>query len=151
MLQSLSVRTMCVRLVVGLLVLRVGLGYGADAERNYRVYGGLGSCTMYLQVMLGTTELMPAPRASSHPPAPAMTSEKQHYRKWIEGYLTAINVKTSDTYDILGKSDIDGAIAWLKNYCHENPRRSLSYAMDALVDELYPQRMTKEPADATKR
>ncbi len=60
-------------------------------------------------------------------------------------------MKFSDTYEILGKAEIDGAIAWLKNYCNDNPRRSLSYAIDALVDEFYPNRMTKEPADAMKR
>jgi len=136
MLHSTLVRTICLELVVGLVLLTARTGYGSDAERNYRVYGGLGNCNMYLNAMSGKT---------------AMNIDKQYYIKWIEGYLTAVNLKTSDTYDILGKLDIDGTIVWLKNYCNDNPRRSLPYAIDALVDELYPNRITKEPADTMKR
>jgi hypothetical protein len=136
MRHNISFRTMCLELVVGITLLMARTGYGADAERNYRVYGGLGSCNMYLNVMSGKT---------------AMNVDRQYYIKWIEGYLTAVNLKTSDTYDIFGKLDIDGAVGWLKNYCNDNPHRSLSYAIDALVDELYPHRITKEPADTMKR
>jgi len=136
MRHNISFRTKYLELVIGLILLMTSTGYGADAERNYRVYGGLGSCNMYLNALSGKT---------------AMNADKQYYIKWIEGYLTAINLKTSDTYDILGKADIDGALAWLRNYCNDNPRRSLSYAIDALIDEFYTKRITKEPADAMKR
>ena len=136
MLHNISCRTMRLELVIGLILLIASTGHGADAERNYRVYGGLGSCNMYLNVMFGKS---------------GVNNDKQLYIKWIEGYLTAINLRTSDTYDILGKSDIDSALLWIKNYCNDNQRRSLSYAIDALVDELYPKRITKEPADTMKR
>src|SRR5262249_5481529 len=121
MLHSISARIICLGLVVGITLLMASTGYSADAERNYRVYGGLGSCDMYLHVMSGKTET----RTSSHPDVHTMNTDKQYYMKWIEGYLTAVNLKTADTYDIVGKADIDGALAWLKDYCTDNPYRSL--------------------------
>jgi hypothetical protein len=65
------------------------------------------------------------------------------YIHWIAGYLTAVNIKTDDTFDILGTSDIDAAILWIKNYCSNNPFKSLSYAVDIFVKEFYPYRTSK--------
>jgi hypothetical protein len=66
------------------------------------------------------------------------------YPIWVTGYLTAVNVHTP-TYDILGATDIDGAMIWLENYCNQNPLKDFSVAVDAIVNEIDPKRTTKAP------
>src|SRR5262245_52552165 len=41
MMHSIPFRTICLEMVVGITLLMASTGYGADAEHNYRVYGGL--------------------------------------------------------------------------------------------------------------
>lgn len=59
---------------------------------------------------------------------------------WINGYLTAINNITPDTYSIRVSVDKEGLLAWLDNYCKANPLFNLSDAISDLFRELYPRR-----------
>jgi hypothetical protein len=52
---------------------------------------------------------------------------------WLSGYLSGVNATSSHTNNILGDSDLTGAIHWLDNYCHLNPRTRFAAAVDARV------------------
>jgi hypothetical protein len=52
---------------------------------------------------------------------------------WLSGYLSGVNAISLSTNNILGDSDLTGAIHWLDNYCHLNPRTRFAAAVDARV------------------
>jgi hypothetical protein len=62
---------------------------------------------------------------------------------WVAGYLTAYNALTPDTNDILGGTDLSGAMLRLQRYCEAHPADSLAQGMLALTAELYPGRRTR--------
>jgi hypothetical protein len=64
---------------------------------------------------------------------------------WLAGYITAYNVMTPNTYDILGNSDLRSVELWVKNYCDKNPLKNISNAVEVLMIELYPTRKIKGP------
>ena len=101
-------------------------GSSSDAQGNYVALGfGLESCQTFLQARSNGLDLP--------------------YRHWLTGYLTAVNKLTKDTVDIRGTTDIDGMLGWLEQYCIQNRQHSLSRAVEALVKDLYSQRMTHMP------
>ena len=59
---------------------------------------------------------------------------------WVTGYLTAYNALTPDTSNILGDTDVSGAMLWLQKYCLAYPDNGLADAMLALTAHLYPDR-----------
>jgi len=63
----------------------------------------------------------------------------------LTGYLTAVNKLTKETVDIRGTTDTDGMLEGLEQYCIAHPLHSFSRAVEALVTELHPQRMTHMP------
>lgn len=65
-------------------------------------------------------------------------------RHYVLGWLTAYNMLTPDTYDII-PNGIDGALLWLNNYCSANPLQSLDAGLQALTVEAYPSRQQKAP------
>ena len=67
------------------------------------------------------------------------------YRYWLTGYLAAVNTLTKDTVDIRGTTDSDGMLWLLEQYCIKNSLHSFRRAVQALVKELYPKRMTHMP------
>jgi hypothetical protein len=62
---------------------------------------------------------------------------------WVAGYLTAYNALTPDTNDILGGTDLSGAMLRLQRYCEAHPADSLAQGMLSLTAELYPARRTR--------
>jgi len=68
-----------------------------------------------------------------------------YYEMWVTGYVTAFNHVYPATYDILGNTDITGAMLWLENHCRQNPLRQFGVAVNALINELYPTRTTQAP------
>jgi hypothetical protein len=64
------------------------------------------------------------------------------YRHWLTGSLAAVNKLTKDTVDMRGTTDSDGMLWLLEQYCIKNSLHSFSRAVQALVKELYPKRMT---------
>lgn len=59
----------------------------------------------------------------------------QVYVQWTLGFLSAANVYLENTPQ---KTDSDAVIAWLDNYCRDNPLSSVRNAMVNLVLELQP-------------
>jgi len=64
---------------------------------------------------------------------------------WIVGYISAYNQQTPDVFNILGSTGLEGIYFWMDKYCQENPLDGVSYGMDVLVIELWPNR--KRTAD----
>ena len=101
-------------------------GQGGDARGNYVALGfGLESCQTFLQVRSNRLDLP--------------------YRHWLTGYLTAVNKLTKDTVDMRGTTDIAGMLGLLEQYCIQHRQHSFSRAMESLVTDLYPKRLTHMP------
>src|SRR5438128_1592709 len=101
-------------------------GSSSDAKGNYVALGfGSESCQTFLQAR------------SNHLDLP--------YRHWLTGYLTAVHTLTKETGDMRGTTDMDGMLGLLEQYCIQNRQHSFSRAVEALVKDLYPQRMTHMP------
>ena len=66
---------------------------------------------------------------------------------WVTGYLTAYNALVPDTSNILGDTDVSGAMLWLQQYCLAYPDNGLADAMLALTAHLYPDRFRVHKQD----
>jgi len=64
---------------------------------------------------------------------------------WANGYLSSYNHHVVGVYDIYGHTDGTGIESWLFNYCLNNPLRNFDEAVDALIVQLYPSRLTVAP------
>ncbi len=120
-------RTMIYLLVQILLLWCMPIpGNSSDAKGNYVALGfGLEPCNTFVQARSNGLDLP--------------------YRHWLTGYLTAVNKLTKDTVDIRGTTDIDGMLWLLEQYCLKHPLHSFSRAMESLVADLHPKRMTHMP------
>ena len=67
------------------------------------------------------------------------------YRHWLTGYLTAVNKLTHNTVDMRGTTDTDGILGLLEQYCLKHPLHSFSRAVEFLVTDLHPKRLTHMP------
>src|SRR5207302_7618777 len=67
------------------------------------------------------------------------------YQHWLTSSLTAVHTLTKATVDMRGTTDIDGMLGSLEQYCIKHRQHSFSRAVEALVKELYPKRMTHMP------
>ncbi len=101
-------------------------GRGSDAKGNDVALGfGSEACQTFLQARSNGLDLP--------------------YRHWVTGYLTAVNKLTKDTVDMRGIADIDRMMVSLAQYCIKQPHYSFSRAVESLVTDLYPKRMTHMP------
>jgi hypothetical protein len=99
---------------------------GRDAQGNYVALGfGSEACQTFLRARSNGLDLP--------------------YRHWLTGYLTAVNKLTPSTVDMRGKTDIDGMLLSLEQYCLKHPLHSFSRAVESLVTDLYPKRLTHMP------
>ena len=118
------------RLLIGRLVVPILLllftpvpASSRDAKGNYVALGfGLESCQTFLQARSNGLDLP--------------------YRHWLTGYLTAVNKLTKGTVDMRGTINMDGMLGSLEQYCIKYRQHSFSRAVEALVKDLYPKRMT---------
>lgn len=67
------------------------------------------------------------------------------YKGFIAGFLSGYNLAKPNTYNILGNSDINGAVLWIKNHCEKQPLEDVNEALNALAFELYPRRTQNAP------
>ena len=113
--------------VVMLLLFCVPLaGRGSDTKGNDVALGfGSESCQTFLHARSNGVDLP--------------------YRHWLTGYLTAVNKLTPNTVDMRGKTDSDGMLWLLEQYCIKHPLHSFSRAVEFLVTDLYPKRLTHMP------
>jgi len=109
-----------------LLMLRPMPVRGSDVKGNYVALGfGSEACQTFLLARSNRLDLP--------------------YRDWLTGYLTALNKLTKETVDMRGTTDIGGLLGFLDHYCQKHPLHSFSQAVEALVKELYPKRLTHMP------
>ena len=126
MLHTARLPMVCLLLSVLSLLCMPIPGSGSDVKGNYVALGfGSEACQTFLQARSNGLDLP--------------------YRHWLTGYLTAVNKLTTATVDMRGTTDIDGLLGWLEHYCVKHPRHSFSRAMESLVTDLYPKRMTHMP------
>jgi hypothetical protein len=118
--------TLCLALALlgGLFVGSSALA--SDQSGHYKVLSEV-SCAIVLK-----------PQKSDAAEAAAATA-------WVAGFLTAYNASANATFNLLGDSDLDAAMAWIKIYCEKNPGDVLSKATIALVKDLYPKRSQTAP------
>jgi hypothetical protein len=103
----------------------------ATKEGNYATYGhGGNSCGAYLEVL--------NKGRSGHG-----YSEENEYIDWARGYLSGYNRYMSNTYSILGQTDLEGSMAFIEKYCRENPLSQFGEAVEKLIIRLYPNRRTR--------
>ena len=115
------------------LLLMAGGVWGSDSEGYTAVVSGR-SCGEFIKLL----EKLAGPNADVADTPSLM--DYSHTLGWIAGYLSAVNWRTPDTYQILGKSEFKDAVTWLENYCRENPTNDVSRGMRALTLEFYPNR-----------
>lgn len=65
------------------------------------------------------------------------------YFTWLTGYLTAFNHETLGVDDILGGTDIHGAIGWIRNYCQQHPTDDFAIAASRLTDFMMQKRRSE--------
>jgi hypothetical protein len=59
------------------------------------------------------------------------------YSSWVLGYLSAYNsYALKHSSDITQGTDNSGVLAWIDNYCRDNPLENIRSATDALIIEL---------------
>ena len=101
-------------------------GSSRDAKGNDVALGfGLESCQTFLHARSNGLDLP--------------------YRHWVTGSLTAVTTLTKATVDMRGTTNIDGMLGSLEQYCLTHRQHSFSRAVEALVKDLYPKRMTHMP------
>ena len=91
--------------------------WSSDTSGNYTILGlGTISCGKYLS----DDEIWKTPIES-----------------WINGYLTGYNLWNKDGIaNVREKTDFEGSILWIKNYCKSSPTDSLELASLKLIQFL---------------
>ena len=113
--------------VFGSLILMGRPAAAGDVNGSYTVIGqGFNSCGKY-------TEARKEPKSA----------DAAIYSIWLAGYLTRTNLQLPDTHDIIGNTDLDGALGWIDNYCSANPTSNVARAAEDLVVFLMPKRTRK--------
>jgi hypothetical protein len=59
--------------------------------------------------------------------------EEAAFIDWLGGYLSGVNAVSLSTNNVLGDSDLTGAIYWLDDYCGTHPGTPFAEAVDARV------------------
>lgn len=63
---------------------------------------------------------------------------------WINGYVTAYNQTTADTFDIVPWQSTDLLAGMLDGHCKKNPDQPFIYAVNAMLQSLKGQRLTEK-------
>ncbi len=66
------------------------------------------------------------------------------YAAWLEGYLSALNERTPETYDLVAFESTELLVALLDSNCKQRPREPFFNVVRALVRALHPQRVTRQ-------
>ena len=129
-------RHMASVMVMGLALMGVTVpAVGADNQSTMMVLGaGLQSCASWAQgrTVMGPGDQFPLTRQG----AAALSMYE-----WVRGFLTGMNAWTATARgvqgDITDGDNLDGALAWIDNYCADNPFDDLHNATAGLTVELW--------------
>lgn len=115
-------------LFLGALLVAAGPARAADGNGEFFSRGlGIARCQDYLDDKAGNTE------------------KYLYYRSWLNGYLTAYNQMTPDTFDIAPNIAIEGLANAVGKVCEAEPERPFWAAASAVTRVLQPQRLTAKP------
>ena len=117
-------------IAVILVSIVMSAGQVLAVDRNGEFYSrglGVASCQIYLDHKVGKTK------------------RYLYYRSWLNGYLTAYNQLSDDTYDVAPGISIERLAEEMAQICAANRDRPFWAAMIALTKSLEPQRQTMKP------
>jgi len=72
-------------------------------------------------------------------------AEWNKYRNYTNGFISGLNLALENTLDLLGNTDMSGAMAFLEKHCRENPLVTYGNAIDTLAIKLLPNRTRTAP------
>ena len=73
--------------------------------------------------------------------------DPESYRQfggWMNGYITARNAYEPETFDIVNFEDSDTLIAYVLNYCKNNPDHRFVFAVRGIVEALRPTKISEQ-------
>ena len=107
----------------------------ADRSGKFQVYGvGYDSCGKFIVVI---SKSQKGKKNKSLVP----------YSIWLEGYMSAFNALSENTFSLDTKADDTDRMAFIEKYCREKPLDGYFKAVLALMDELYPRRIELAPQE----
>jgi len=99
----------------------------ADEDGNFAVKGaGMETCKSYLQAREQQADAVVL------------------VRSWLNGFVTAYNYRTEETYDVAPMHGIDALGAMLARVCRQDPEQPLVQASVAVAQGLQPARATAQ-------
>lgn len=63
---------------------------------------------------------------------------------WIEGYISAHNRYTDDTYDVMSFESLELLLTVMQNHCQSNPNDRLYSVLDSILAKIGPDRLQHE-------
>jgi hypothetical protein len=111
-----------------LFLVAPGICFASDSKGNFMVKGaGIQSCGRYVAEMK------------------ARSPTFFLFRSWLNGYLTAYDQFTADTYDIVPGASIDALSAELDAYCKRMPNQPFNDAALGIIMAHKAKRATEKP------
>ena len=68
------------------------------------------------------------------------------FNQWLDGFLTAYDMYTPDTFDIAYGKDLETLDKRLETYCAKHPDNLFNKAVENLIFEIYPDRAKTKPS-----
>jgi hypothetical protein len=72
-------------------------------------------------------------------------SSLNQFNQWLDGFLTAYDMYTPDTFDIAFGKDLESLDAMLEKYCRQHPKTFFNKAAESLTFDLYTTRAKTAP------
>ena len=111
----------------------------SDANGKFHVHGGgTKYCTVFTQTLDKMVQLNEGDISSD------MLVFSELFG-WLQGFLSAANKFTEETYDITGGVSREEIVRWVVNYCLEHPNEYFGNAVEKFIIESYPGRSKIEP------
>lgn len=72
-------------------------------------------------------------------------NDKRLTNAWMTGFVTAMNIMQTDTYDYIGTVTIEAVTGMLEQRCRANPNELIAVAMYRVLQQVHPQRVRQGP------
>jgi len=114
---------------LGYTVTVLGIGTVAAVDKNERfaIKGvGANSCAVFREMSAKDPEAY------------------RQFGGWMNGYISALNETTPETFDLINFEDADTLIAYVSNYCLENPEHRFMFAVKGVAAALERSKITEQ-------
>ena len=143
-MNSTLFRSACVSLTLVMALGSSSTLYAIDNNHRYFAYGlGQRSCEDYVKFREKKLESLEQ-KHERYTRDELYEIVDRIVEQWVAGFLTAHNLYVSDTYDVVGKSNMNELKGRLEKSCRANPQQRFVEAMLLLIQELNPQRVKAE-------